>query len=110
MSFFSSLSTPLVPPALFPTLEIDSQNIQSSARRFLEELPPVHYNVFLYVISFFRETLLYRDKNKLTAAKLARICSNRMAPPTNGIDDSASVQRRSGMQLIMVHLLETSSI
>lgn len=110
LEFFSSLSTPIVPPTLFPTLEIDSQNIQSSARRFLEELPPVHYNVFLYVISFFREALVYREMNKLTAAKLARICSNHMAPPSSGMDDSTAAQRRSGMQLIMVHLLETNSI
>ncbi|CAB9525107.1 II inositol 1,4,5-trisphosphate 5-phosphatase [Seminavis robusta] len=110
LEFFSSLSIPIVPPTLFPTLEIDSQNIQSSARRFLEELPPVHYNVLLYVISFFREALVYRERNRLTAAKLARICSNHMAPPSSGMDDSTAAQRRSGMQLIMVHLLETNSI
>lgn len=96
LEFFSSLSTPIVPPTLFPTLEIDSQNIQSSARRFLEELPPIHYNVLLYVISFFREALVYRERNKLTAAKLARICSNHMAPPSTGMDDSSAAQRRSG--------------
>ena len=110
LEFFSSLSTPIVPPTLFPTLEIDSQNIQSSARRFLEELPPVHYNVLLYVISFFREALVYRDMNRLTAAKLARICTNHLAPTNSGMDDSTAAQRRSGMQLIMVHLLETNSI
>jgi phosphatidylinositol-bisphosphatase len=110
VEFLGSLSTPVVPQSLFPSVEIDSQNIQSSARRFLEELPPVHYNVFVYVISFFREALLYRDRNKLSAAKVARICSSCMAPGT-GLDNSTgSLQRRTGMQLIMLHLLETSSI
>lgn len=110
VDFLGSLSTPVVPQTLFPSVEIDSQNIQSSARRFLEELPPVHYNVFVYVISFFREALLCRDRNKLSAAKVARICCSCMAPGT-GLDNSTgSLQKRKGMELIMHHLLETSSI
>jgi len=112
LSFLSNLSTPIVPPTLFPTLEIDSQNIQSVARKFLEELPPIHYNVFVYVMSFFREALLCKDSNRLTAARLARICCGCMVIGANGVKDEsqAAMQRRSGMQLIMLHLLETNSI
>jgi phosphatidylinositol-bisphosphatase len=112
VSFLSNLSSTIVPPTLFPVLEIDSQNIQSFSRRFLEELPPIHYNVFVYVISFFREALLYRETNKLSAAKVARICCNSMVVGANNIldDSSQSMQRRAGMQLIILHLLETNSI
>jgi inositol polyphosphate 5-phosphatase INPP5B/F len=112
LSFLSDLSTPIVPPTLFPTLEIDSQNIQSFARKFLEELPPIHYNVFVYVMSFFREALAYKDQNKLAATRLARICVDTMVVGTTAPrDDSAAfVQRRTGMQLIMLHLLETNTI
>jgi phosphatidylinositol-bisphosphatase len=111
LSFLSSLSSPIVPLSIFPTLEIDSQNIQFTTRRFLEELPPIHYNVFVYIISFFREALLCKDHNMLTAAKLARICCDSMVVGTSNLDtSSAAMQRRSGMQLIMLHLLETSSI
>lgn len=38
VSFLSSLSEPLVPSSLFPTLEIDQQNIMPWSRRFLEEV------------------------------------------------------------------------
>jgi len=112
VSFLSSLSTQIVPPSLFPTLEIDSQNMQSLARKFLEELPPIHYNVFVYLMSFFREALVYKESNRLTAAKLARICCSCMVVGNNGrMDDSEkAMQRRNGMQLIMMHLLETNSI
>lgn len=110
VSLLESLSSPIVPSQLFPTVEIDSLNIQSSARRLLEELPPVHYNVFVYVISFFREVLLNREQNLLSAAKVARICCNCLAPGTGLDNSSASLQKRTGMQLIMLHLLETSSI
>lgn len=110
VSFLESLSSPIVPAQVFPTAEIDSVNIQSSARRLLEELPPIHYNVFVYVISFFREVLLHRDRNLLSAAKVARICCSGLAPGTGLDNSSASLQKRTGMQLIMLHLLETSSI
>lgn len=110
--FLSNLSTPIVPRTLFPTLEIDAQSIQSSVRKFLEELPPIHYNVFVYMISFFREALLYRETNNLSAAKLARICYNCMVLGNrSSVEESSAVlQRRSGMQLILFHLLETNSI
>jgi phosphatidylinositol-bisphosphatase len=110
-NFLSSLATPVVAPSIFPTVEIDSQNIQAMTRRFLEDLPPIHYNTFVYIVSFLREALLYRETNKLTAAKLARICVKHCSPVSNSTPlDSASMQRRAGMQLIMLHLLETSSI
>jgi inositol polyphosphate 5-phosphatase INPP5B/F len=110
ISFLSSLSSPVIPSALFPTSEIDSQNIQSSARRLLEELPPIHYNVFVYVISFFREVLQQREQNQLTAAKLARLSCSSMAPGNDLDNSNASLQKRTGMQLIILHLLETVSI
>ncbi len=110
LEFLSSLSVPVVPSALFPTVEINSENIQAMARRFLEDLSPIHYNVFVYVISFFREILLYREHNRLTAAKLARVCVKHCSPVPNVVMEATTMQRRAGMHLIMLHLLETSSI
>jgi inositol polyphosphate 5-phosphatase INPP5B/F len=110
-SFLTSLSTPVIPSSLFPSVEINSENIQSMSRKFLEDLPPVHYNVLVYVMSFFREVLLYREGNNMTAAKLARICCKHCSPSSpNVIMESSMVQRRAGMHLIVLHLLETSSI
>jgi inositol polyphosphate 5-phosphatase INPP5B/F len=110
MEFLESLSSPIISHQLFPSGEIDSGNIQYFARRFLEEIPPIHYNVFVYVISFFREVLVHREKNKLSAAKVARICCSGMAPGNELDNSNSSEQKRTGMQLIMLHLLETSSI
>ena len=108
LSFLYNLSSPIVPQTLFPTLEVDSQNIQSCSRKFLEELPPIHYNVFVYIISFFRECLLHSETNKLNAPKLARICSSCLTKVAGQAD--GDVQRRTGMNSIMQHFLETSSI
>lgn len=110
LQFLSSLSVPVVPSTLFPTVEVNSENIQSLSRKFLEDLSPIHYNVFIYAISFFREVLLYREQNGLTAAKLARVCVNSCSPVPNVVMDATTMQRRAGMHLIMLHLLETSSI
>lgn len=106
-----SLAAPVIPPSLFPLVEINSENIQSMSRKFLEVLTPVHYNVFVYVMSFLREVLLSKDRNGLTAAKVARICCDCCSPsPANVVLDSSTAQRRAGMHLILLHLLETSSI
>jgi phosphatidylinositol-bisphosphatase len=111
VSFLSSLSSPIIPAQLLPTMEIDSQNIQMTARRLLEELPPMHYNVFVYVISFFREVLQHRERNLLTATKVARVACSCLAPSSLFEDNSnSSLQKRTGIQLIILHMLETSSI
>lgn len=110
-SFLTSLLTPVIPSSLFPSVEINSENIQSMSRKFLEDLPPVHYNVLVYVISFFREVLLNKEENRMTPAKLARICCKHCSPSSpNVIMETSMVQRRAGLHLIVLHLLETSSI
>lgn len=43
--FLNGLAEPVIPPSLFPTMEIDAQSIQPWSRRFLELLPPINYNV-----------------------------------------------------------------
>jgi inositol polyphosphate 5-phosphatase INPP5B/F len=112
ISFLASLATPVIPPLLAPAMEIDEQNIQMFARRLLEELPPIHYNVFVYIISFFREVLNVSDQNLLTSTKVARIATSCLM--SIGISDNdnsnTAVQKRTAMTLILVHLLETSSI
>jgi len=116
MSFLANLSAPIVPTKVLPQFYIDGQSIQSASRRFLEDLPPIHYNVFVYVISFFREALMYKDSNGLSAGKLARICCNCLILGSQGVTDRGGEvsadfnQMKTNMQLIMIHFLETSSI
>jgi inositol polyphosphate 5-phosphatase INPP5B/F len=111
-TFLASLAIPVIPPQLAPAMEIDEQNIQMCARRLLEELPPIHYNVFVYIISFFREVLSASDHNLLTSTKVARIATSCLL--SIGISDNdnsnTAVQKRTAMALIVIHLLETSSI
>jgi len=112
-SFLSNLATPIVPVSLFPTLDIDAQNIQAFTRKFLEDMLPVPYNVFIYIISFFREVLLHRQRNRLYPAKVARIlCNCLVSSPQGNAEESASSsnQRRGNMQQLMLHFLETNSI
>ena len=71
-SFLSNLSSPIVPVTLIPTLDIDAQNIQMFTRKFLEDMLPIQYNVFIYIISFFREVLLHEQRNRLSPPKVAR--------------------------------------
>lgn len=108
-SFLTSLSSPVIPLFVFPNAEINSENIQQATRRLLEDLPPIHYNTLIYIISFFREVLVQAERNNLTAAKLAHICLKNCSPP-DMVMDSSMMQRRAGMSLILLHLLTTTSI
>ena len=81
----SSLPQPLLPPESYPTvspkhlpvvcavsivtiqLELDANNTKPWSRRFLEQLPPLSYNVFVYMISFFRELLALKHFNRFVS-------------------------------------------
>ena len=106
LSFLSSLSSPIVPMSLFPTMEIDAQNIQPWSRRFLEDLPPIHYNVFVYIISFFREVLLFSESNGINPQRLARVCCNCMVREGGG----GNRERKLGILMIFTHFLTTTNI
>lgn len=128
--FLSSLSIPIISYSLCPTMEIDSQNIQMYARRLLDELSPIDYNVFVYIISYLREVLKFQQQQQssLSSTKLARIActcflssssSEMKNMPTIGDEsennnninyNSDELQKRTGMTLILLHLLETNSI
>ena len=80
LSLLTSLPSPVIPARLLPTMELDAQNLRPWTRRFLEQLPPLNYNVFVYLISFFREVLKHHESNRLNTGKLAVICCNVLLP------------------------------
>jgi len=124
LTFLTSLATPVVPGRLLPTIEIDAQNLRPWTRRFLEQLPPVNYNVFVYLISFFREVLKHHESNRLNTDKLATICCKTLlagnevswgggedgagAGPAGGWKGGGEDQRLQSMQLVFQHFLTTS--
>jgi phosphatidylinositol-bisphosphatase len=65
VSFISALPQPLLPPELYPTLaDVEPLNLRAWSRNFLEQLPPINYNVFVYLLSFERELLALREFNR----------------------------------------------
>lgn len=44
--------------------EVEALNMRAFCRKFLEELPPLNYNVFVYVLSFMREVLSELNYNR----------------------------------------------
>ena len=65
VSFIASLPQPLLPPELYPSLaDVEPTNLRAWSRNFLEQLPPINYNVFVYILSFERELLALREFNR----------------------------------------------
>lgn len=57
VSFLQALPRPIVPTDMCPTSEVEAHELKAWCRKFLESLPPLNYNVFVYVLSFMREIL-----------------------------------------------------
>lgn len=64
VSFLAALPRPLLPPHLYPTARVEVTALGFFARKFLEDLPPLNYNVFVYLVSFFREVLAEESYNR----------------------------------------------
>jgi hypothetical protein len=73
-----ALPKPLLPPELCPQTHIEPSKVRSWSRGFLHSLPPLHYNVFVYLLSFLREVLTQGKYNRATPTSLASFCVDSM--------------------------------
>ena len=73
IQFMVSLSGPVFPLELVNELKPEATSpeaLNDFCKQALLKLTPVHYNAFIYVVSFVQEVLKHKSSNKLTADKL----------------------------------------
>ena len=74
LCFINSLPKPIISDELLPTEAIDSQNMRQWSRQFLSSLPGLEHNLFLYLLSLFRDIFKFREFNvNATPEKLGSI-------------------------------------
>merc|ERR1711871_315813 len=74
LCFINSLPKPIISDELLPTEAIDSQNMRQWSRQFLSSLPGLEHNLFLYLLSLFREIFKFREFNaNATPEKLGSV-------------------------------------
>lgn len=102
--------------------------MRTYCRKFLESLPPLNYNVFVYMLSFFREVLVEEAYNRYqreclanivniivrsTPAMIANICIQYMgitiSDELSKDERSRRVERQNFLQPVLVYLLTTTS-
>ena len=106
VQFLAALQSPLLPPRLYPTEEIDRADMGPIARRFLAQLAPLNYTVFVYVITFLREALQQQAYNRTNPTKLALICLDCMTPSINDVElTEKEVNARTSQQKFILPLL-----
>ncbi len=71
--FLQSLTEPVYPVALANRYMNMNLSLHEFCRHALLLLPPVHYNCFVYIISFLRELLQYSNENHVMEEKLIQI-------------------------------------
>ena len=76
LAFLGALPEPVVPRPLFAQC-LEASASRAAAYAFAtERLPPVHYSVFYYLMSFLREAVARRAENGLTPERAAAIFSD----------------------------------
>ena len=78
--FLRSLGHPVLAPTLFASPEhdsVDATRMPKWCEDVLSRLKPLQYNVFVYLLLFFKEALAHSDKNGLHVDILIRIIAPR---------------------------------
>ena len=94
LEFIAALPHPLLPPSCYPYNEIEQQQLRPFCRKIMDDLPPLNYNLFVYLISFFREILVCEAHNKTTPPLLAELLVNAMMYET---DETELLKRSSSI-------------
>ena len=68
--FLESLAEPVIPFAMCAKC-LENSASQVACKQLLAQLPPAHYNAFVYIVAFLRELLTHTEANNLTPEKLA---------------------------------------
>lgn len=108
--FLGSLADPIIPSSLLPSPSMEEKTIQPWGRRFLEQLPPVNYNVFVYMISFFREVLHSQTNNpdtrRLAEKNLVANCCTWMVKANQEDDED----RKESLRRVVKYFMTCSVI
>ena len=86
LSLLSSLPRPVLPIESYPTGgDIDAANLRTWSKRLLDNLPPLNYNLFIYLLSFLQLVLSHREYNRTTPTVLATLMVECLMPnPQDG--------------------------
>jgi phosphatidylinositol-bisphosphatase len=77
-SFLVALPRPLIPPELCPQAHVEPADLRAWSRAFLQALPALSYNTFVYLLSFLREVLTQARFNRTSPTLLAAFCVDTM--------------------------------
>lgn len=116
LDLLTGLPSPLIPFDAYPSSEVESAQMRMWVRKLLDATPPVHYNVLVYLLSFFREVLLQCEYNRCSEERLTEICLQIM---TSSVSDNlflsrdernARHTRRLHMRRVVGYLLTTTHL
>lgn len=109
--FLHSLSTPILAPALFSSPDSDSVEFSKLAKwcdEILSRVKPLQYNVFVYLLLFFKEALSHREKNELQIDILIRIITPRLIwNEREDLVDPTTVKRYRAQAAVFLKFLFT---
>ena len=86
LSLLSSMPRPVLSFDANPAGgDVDANNLRTWSKRLLDNLPPLNYNVFVYLLSFLQLVLSHREYNRTTPTGLATVVVECLMPnPQDG--------------------------
>lgn len=86
VEFLEMLPHPVVPTELLPRVDFDHERIEEWSGRFLQQLPVLNQNVFVYIIAFLREMNLPANNayNRVNVKELSRLFTMLLMRPSVG--------------------------
>ena len=109
-TFLASLAKPIIATDLYPNVEVDETTQKQLCKRFLDALPPLSYNVLVYVVSFMREVLAQNGYNRSTPDRLSSVCVSSLTSQDDDKEDTRRATRLNALKDLLGYLLTTSSL
>lgn len=107
LQFLENLDTPILSNELLSCWSngLDPCQIQQYGRAILHGLKGVHYNTFIYLISFLREVLKHRGMNKSSSSELAFLFRTSFSHT-----DKDRCSQEDVVHRLLMHFLTTHSL
>jgi phosphatidylinositol-bisphosphatase len=105
VTLLASLPRPLLPVDIYPTAAVEPTSLRLYCKRLLDQLPPINYALFVYLLTFFQAVLAQGEYNRTTPSRLAAVLIGCVLPdPLEGEGEERG--RREASQQYMQPVLE----
>ena len=117
LELLESLADTIIPSTFYEslcalnTVSTSNKQLEQWSTRFLNQLPTINHNIFIYLIGFLKELLSHSNLNRLNAEILSSVFASsfiRSSYVAKTINGKIIVDARKGMKIVIRYFLRGS--